>query len=273
MWPWIDIGGVAPTVPMVRIQRHVTEKPARGSLTFVVLLFLLGLGIVASLLLPAMGYLSPAWFTEREAFLGIAVALVALSVVLVVALVQLTLLRDQVAQIDVHRTQQPRVAQEQPVARVPARTARTARTTLPAPVSGDMLVSELEGIGRTYTTRMADVGIVTVPQLMAAPPRRLARRIGATSMAVRDWQAMGGLVHVDGVGPQYAEALVHAGIRSPQQLAQTHPEALAQRLGAVQEHHDVTLDDRAIGEGRTRRLVENARRFAGRSAPASARPA
>lgn len=93
----------------------------------------------------------------------------------------------------------------------------------------------IEGIGEAYATRLNQHGIITIPQLLAAHPEDVAAKIDVTADLVRDWQSMGQLMEVKGIGPQYAEILVMAGVKRIGELAQADAVALTARIDAIEE--------------------------------------
>jgi predicted flap endonuclease-1-like 5' DNA nuclease len=100
---------------------------------------------------------------------------------------------------------------------------------------GEPHVIQLEGIGPLYAARLNSIGIITVPQLVAADANEVAQHIEATPEMVREWQAMGRLLNVKGVGPQWAEALARVGVHDEHDLAQRDPKALATAIARLNE--------------------------------------
>jgi len=100
---------------------------------------------------------------------------------------------------------------------------------------GEPHVLQLEGIGPRYAARLNSVGIITVSQLVAADANEVARHVEATPEMVREWQSMGRLLKVEGVGPQWAEALARVGVHDEHDLAQRDPKALATAIARLNE--------------------------------------
>jgi predicted flap endonuclease-1-like 5' DNA nuclease len=100
---------------------------------------------------------------------------------------------------------------------------------------GEPHVLQLEGIGPMYAARLNATGIITVPQLVAADANEVARHVEATPELVREWQAMGRLLNVKGVGPQWAEALARVGVHDEHDLAQRDPRALSAAIAKLNE--------------------------------------
>lgn len=90
---------------------------------------------------------------------------------------------------------------------------------------GDWAIAHLPGIGDDLRARLDRFGIHTTAQLLqyAAPARRdrLAAALQVRRVEVDKWLAMADLARVPGVGCQSCGLLLHAGIASVAQLAQT----------------------------------------------------
>ena len=81
----------------------------------------------------------------------------------------------------------------------------------------------LEGIGNKYAARLNAIGIISIPQLVDARAADVASQLQVETGLIEEWQAMGRLLPVSGIGPQAAELLARAGIRSVPQLAAQDP--------------------------------------------------
>lgn len=87
-------------------------------------------------------------------------------------------------------------------------------------------LTTIEGIGPAYAEALDAGGIAGVEDLRAANPDEDARRTGLPAPFLERWRSMARLLRVDGVGPQFAEALVELGVADLPAL----PEADAARL-------------------------------------------
>lgn len=114
-------------------------------------------------------------------------------------------------------------------------------------------VVDLEGIGPTYAEKLGAMGIQNTQQLLFADTAELARQTGAAKRTVENWKSMSQLVKIGGIGPQYAEALVRAGIDSIEELRDEPAAAIA---GAVKGYLD-SLETNVIGNTITTKRVEN----------------
>lgn len=113
-------------------------------------------------------------------------------------------------------------------------------------------VEDLEGIGPTYGKRLRDNGVHTTARLAYEPATALAERIQVPRGTVEAWQQMAQLVKVKGIGPQYAEALVRAGIVGIEDLKRRSPARMADQINA----YLATLDVNVLGNKITEKRVE-----------------
>jgi predicted flap endonuclease-1-like 5' DNA nuclease len=246
----------------VRTARIRHAAPATTTLArtsgapFWVLAFFLVLGLGIALVLGLRGVQGPGLFSTQEALVASGMALFALALILLVFLVTIGYVFSEVRRLrtigDVReRSRMEDVNRQEAVNRqlrdeVAALRQRehllvgelTKRRKLAAGLretEGDAHVIQLEGIGPRYAARLNSVGIITVSQLVAADANEVARHVEATPELVREWQAMGRLLKVDGVGPQWAEALARVGVHDEHDLAQRDPRALATAIARLNE--------------------------------------
>ena len=227
---------------------------------FWMLMFVLVLGIGIALVLAFRGYSGPGLFTQSEALTATGVALFVMACVLLVFLGtigfvfgqvrklrfeardaedrrledvirQEAIWQQQEADMQQLRNEVAALRQRETVLRqreqVLASELGTRRAFAKGAREGDAHVVELEGIGPLYATRLNKLGIITVNQLVQAEPVALARHIEATPEQVKEWQAMGRLLAVKGIGPQWAEALARIGVTGPADLAQREAGSIA----------------------------------------------
>lgn len=223
-------------------RRHATPADAAMSRTsgapFWALAFFLVLGIGIALVLALRGYNGPGVLTPEEAFTATGMALLTVAIVLLVFLGTIGYVFGQVRRLRslgeeresrrIEDTARQEAATRQLRDEVAALRQRehllvqelsSRRAFAKGAREGDPHIIELQGIGPLYATRLNRLGIITVNQLVQAEPVALAKHIEATPEQVREWQAMGRLLQVKGVGPQWAEALARVGVTSPQDLA------------------------------------------------------
>jgi predicted flap endonuclease-1-like 5' DNA nuclease len=240
--------------------RHVAPATTALSRTsgapFWVLAFFLVLGLGIAIVVALRGTGSPGFFTAEQAFVASGLALFAMAVILLAFLVTIAYVFSEVRRLrslgEVHeRNRVEDVTRQEAVNRqlrdeVAALRQRehllvgelSKRRKLAAgyrETEGEPHVIQLEGIGPLYAARLNAVGIITVPQLVAADANEVARHVEATPELVREWQAMGRLLNVKGVGPQWAEALARVGVHDEHDLAQRDPAALAAAIAKLNE--------------------------------------
>lgn len=120
-------------------------------------------------------------------------------------------------------------------------------------------VIDVEGIGDEYTKRLGDLGITTTARLCYEDAAKLARRLGVPQRTVESWQAMAELMKVSGIGKQYAEALVRAGIEGIDELKRRRPGRIADQVNRYLEGLDSSVLGSSISERRVEGWQEAAR--------------
>ena len=116
-------------------------------------------------------------------------------------------------------------------------------------VSGDVhKVIDIEGIGEEFAAKLQQAGIEDTHQLIDADAKRLAKATGIQEKLVRTWQSMADLMRIDGIGKQFAEVLVRAGVSSVEALAEAEAEDVVAKVTA----YLATLD-RAPTKGKVTR--------------------
>ena len=101
-------------------------------------------------------------------------------------------------------------------------------------------ISEIEGIGPTYSAKLAEAGVTTTEGLLevaASPAGRteLAAATGLTTSQILDWCNRADLMRVKGVGEEYSDLLEAAGVDTCRELAQRRADNLHAKLAEVNE--------------------------------------
>ncbi len=127
-------------------------------------------------------------------------------------------------------------ATDQPIAivhsRHPDRAAQQKRGPRPRRFHLELAcnVSDAPSIGPKTAQRLANAGIQTVADLLAADPVEAARRLGSRHIqadTIRTWQRQAKLVcQIPQLRPHDAQILVGCGLTSAEQIAQSQPEEL-----------------------------------------------
>jgi hypothetical protein len=94
------------------------------------------------------------------------------------------------------------------------------------PTSANWLIEQLPGLSEQNVHHLASVGIQTTYQLLqkgdtAAQRHQLAAQLRLHPKYVNKWVALADLARIPSVGCQYCGLLLHTGISSTKQLAQT----------------------------------------------------
>lgn len=96
-------------------------------------------------------------------------------------------------------------------------------------------MSEIEGIGPTYSEKLAAVGIEKIDQfLITAADRKgrkdLAENSGISPKLILEWANRADLMRVPGVGEEFSDLLEQAGVDTVNELKQRNPENLHNSL-------------------------------------------
>ncbi|ODS38250.1 MAG: hypothetical protein A7315_03335 [Candidatus Altiarchaeales archaeon WOR_SM1_79] len=99
----------------------------------------------------------------------------------------------------------------------------------------DYLLSEVKGIRGPFNGKLRRVGLVTTKDLLKhcrnpAARNAYAREIGVDPYLILKWTKMADLMRIEGVGQQFAELLVLAGIDSVKILAESDPNEILDPL-------------------------------------------
>lgn len=136
------------------------------------------------------------------------------------------------------------------------------RGVLPAtPLEGGLPVIDLEGIGPSFADKLALVGISNSEQLRAADLDAVSAITEIPTANLEAWKAMADLVRVQGIGPQFAEALARAGVRSVKELAAKKPKDLAKQVRTYLEDIGSTVMGTGVNEARARAWVKEAKKL------------
>lgn len=117
----------------------------------------------------------------------------------------------------------------------------------------------LEGIGNKYAARLNAIGIISIPQLVEARAHEIAAQLHVETPLIEEWQAMGRLLPLHGIGPQGAELLARIGIRSIQQLAAQDPLDLSIKCKDAVAGKKVKITNLDVTPAIAKRWIEAAR--------------
>lgn len=91
-------------------------------------------------------------------------------------------------------------------------------------------VVDLEGIGPTYEKKLHDAGITNTQELLFTDDEELQDITGAPAKTVQNWKHMSQLLKINGIGPQFAELMVRAGIEGIEGLKEGDPEDMVAQV-------------------------------------------
>ncbi len=94
-------------------------------------------------------------------------------------------------------------------------------------------VDDVEGIGPAYAERLRSAGVRTCMDLWMCSPVYISIQTGIPPARLLTWQRAADLMRIDGIGPQYSELLVAAGVRTTQHLAEFEVAELDEKIEAV----------------------------------------
>jgi len=123
-------------------------------------------------------------------------------------------------------------------------------------------LSDIEGIGPAYAAKLADAGVKSTEDLLAAggsPAGReqLASKSGISQDLILEWVNHADLYRINGVGSEFADLLEAAGVDSVLELAQRNPANLAASLASVNEERKLVR--RVPSEAEVTRWIERAK--------------
>ena len=96
-----------------------------------------------------------------------------------------------------------------------------------------MKILEIEGIGAEFGKRLEKGGISNIEDLIPLSRKEikaLAEKLDISEKLLDKWQEHADLMRINGVGPEYSEALNEIGIDSVKELAQRNPENTLERI-------------------------------------------
>jgi predicted flap endonuclease-1-like 5' DNA nuclease len=120
-------------------------------------------------------------------------------------------------------------------------------------------VEDIEGIGPTYAARLRQAGVHTTGRLTYEEAGELANKLELPRRTVEQWKMMAELVKVKGIGPQYAEALVRAGVEGIAELKRRSPAKIAEQINNYLDGLEVNVLGNKITEKRVEGWQEAAK--------------
>ena len=101
-------------------------------------------------------------------------------------------------------------------------------------------LSDIEGIGEAYSTKLGDAGITSLENLLKKccnkkGRKEIAEKSGISEKLVLSWVNRADLSRVKGVSTQYADLLECAGVDTVPELAQRNSDNLQSKMAEVNE--------------------------------------
>jgi predicted flap endonuclease-1-like 5' DNA nuclease len=106
-------------------------------------------------------------------------------------------------------------------------------------------IEQVEGIGPIVGEKLRAVGVSTTDELLAksktpAERQALSAASGLSEAQVLKFANMADLYRIGGVGSEFAELLVAAGVDTVPELAQRNAENLSKRMAKLNQEMDLT---------------------------------
>jgi predicted flap endonuclease-1-like 5' DNA nuclease len=119
-------------------------------------------------------------------------------------------------------------------------------------------VEDVEGIGPHFGKALEEIGITNTRQLWAADATYVGGHLMIAPKTVENWQAMAELMAVKGIGPQYAELLLRAGIRTIERLTHETPEHLSRTVERLEGRREHRVQGNTVGDKTAAHWIEAA---------------
>jgi predicted flap endonuclease-1-like 5' DNA nuclease len=105
-------------------------------------------------------------------------------------------------------------------------------------------LSDIEGIGDSYSSRLTESGITSLENLLNTccgkkGRQEIAEKSGISEKLILNWVNRADLARIKGVSTQYADLLECAGVDTVPELAQRNPDNLQARM--VEVNNDKNL--------------------------------
>ncbi|NOR69240.1 MAG: DUF4332 domain-containing protein [Methylomarinum sp.] len=105
-------------------------------------------------------------------------------------------------------------------------------------------LSEIEGIGETYSTKLEDAGITSLENLLETccekkGRKSLAETTGVSEKLILGWVNRADLARVKGISTQYADLLKVAGVDTIPELAQRKADNLQAKMVEINDEKNL----------------------------------
>ena len=101
-------------------------------------------------------------------------------------------------------------------------------------------IKKIEGIGDVYQSKLNDIGITSMDQLLEngakpADRKKLEKQTGISGKMILRWVNMADLFRIKGIGEEYSDLLEAAGVDTVPELAQRNPDNLHLKMSEVNQ--------------------------------------
>jgi len=105
-------------------------------------------------------------------------------------------------------------------------------------------LSEIEGIGEAYSTKLEEAGITSLENLLETccekkGRKELSEKSGVSEKLILGWVNRADLARVKGISTQYADLLKVAGVDTIPELAQRNAENLQAKMAEINEEKNL----------------------------------
>jgi len=105
-------------------------------------------------------------------------------------------------------------------------------------------LSDIEGIGEAYATKLQEEGINSIESLLKSccekkGRKEMAEKTGISEKLILNWVNRADLARIKGVSTQYADLLEAAGVDTVPELAQRNAENLQAKMVEVNEEKNL----------------------------------
>jgi len=101
-------------------------------------------------------------------------------------------------------------------------------------------LSEIEGIGGKYSSKLEQAGITSLENLLKLcgdkkGRKQVAEKSGISEKQILNWVNRADLSRIKGISTQYADLLEFSGVDTVPELAHRNPENLLQKMSEINE--------------------------------------
>jgi predicted flap endonuclease-1-like 5' DNA nuclease len=123
-------------------------------------------------------------------------------------------------------------------------------------------IDEIEGIGPAYAAKLEAAGVNTTEKLLetagsAKGREALAESTGLSKKNILTWVNMADLMRISGVGGQFAELLVGAGVDTVKELRRRNAANLAAKMTEINEERQLTKG--SVSEAKAQGWIDQAK--------------